>query len=148
MLFNATTTGTSLPTSTPVADMQSISSVRTETAATSSTTSSVLNSNADVEEIVKSYFKNKPLLAEIARCESTYRQYDKDGNVFRGKVDHYDVGVMQINEVYHEAKAEKLGLDIHTLEGNLKYASLLFDKEGSEPWSSSEPCWGKSANQS
>ncbi len=97
-----------------------------------------------VEEQVRGYFTEDPILAEIAFCESSFRQLDRNGNVMRGKVDNGDIGVMQINERYHAVAAEKLGYDIYTIEGNLKYAKWLYNKEGTVPWRSSEPCWGKS----
>ena len=101
-------------------------------------------STADVKRITKEYFKDTPILAEIARCESTYRQFTSNGQLLRGRVNGADVGVMQINEKYHLARSKKLGIDIYTLEGNLKYGALLYKEQGSQPWSASRPCWGKS----
>ena len=95
-----------------------------------------------LEGIVRDYYSDTPLLVEIARCETRYRQYDKDGKVFRGRIDNNDVGIMQVNERYHLKRAEKLGFDIYTLEGNLAYAKYLYLEEGSDPWASSSACWG------
>ena len=95
------------------------------------------------EEYIRKYFSDKPILAEIARCESRFRQEDKDGEVLVGEVNKFDKGVMQINELYHGDRADKLGLDITTLEGNAKYARFLFEKEGVKPWNSSSKCWKK-----
>jgi hypothetical protein len=92
---------------------------------------------------VEEYFSDIPIMAEVSFCESRFRQHDKYGNLLRGKVDSRDVGVMQINEYYHLETAQKLGLDIHTLEGNLAYARYLYNKEGTRPWNASAPCWGK-----
>lgn len=94
-----------------------------------------------LEEHVKDYFKDDPILAEIAKCESTYRQFKVNGHVVRGLVNSYDVGVMQINEKYHAEQAEEQGFDIYTLDGNLAYAKWLYDKEGVKPWMSSAKCW-------
>jgi hypothetical protein len=93
------------------------------------------------EEYVRKYFSDKPILAEVARCESRFRQVDKKGETLTGAVNEFDKGVMQINEYYHGDRAEALGLDIHTLEGNAKYARFLFEKEGLRPWNSSSKCW-------
>jgi hypothetical protein len=82
-----------------------------------------------LREEVEEYFADAPELVAIARCESHFRQFEKDGKVKRGQVNRYDLGIMQINELYHGEKAEELGLDLHTLEGNLKYARYLYDKE-------------------
>lgn len=96
-----------------------------------------------VEEYVKSYFSDIPVMAEVARCESHFRQHDKEGNVLRGEKNSLDRGVMQINEYYHNETAEKLGFDILTLEGNTAYARYLFEKYGLNPWKSSSKCWGR-----
>lgn len=95
------------------------------------------------EEIVRDYFKDMPILAEVARCESEFRQFNSDGSVLRGDYNKADVGVMQINEKYHLGTAQKLGLNLHTLEGNMAYARYLYEKEGTKPWNYSSACWGK-----
>jgi hypothetical protein len=82
-------------------------------------------------------------MIQIARCESTFRQLDADGEVHRGKVVPQDVGVMQINETYHLATAEKENYNIYTLEGNTAYARDLYERQGTTPWNSSKACWGK-----
>lgn len=97
-----------------------------------------------LEQYVREYFKNEPILAEIAKCESHFRHIGKNGQVIRGELTEEDVGVMQINEYFHEDRAEKLGIDLHTLEGNLTYAKWLYAKEGAVPWYSSSKCWQKS----
>lgn len=93
------------------------------------------------EAYVRDYFADTPVLAEIARCESTFRQFDSNGNVIRGKVNKGDIGIMQINKYYHEDDAAKLGFDIYTVDGNLGYAKYLYQKYGLDPWSSSAKCW-------
>lgn len=93
---------------------------------------------------MRSYFEDTPILAEIARCESTFRQYNTDGSVLRGKVNSDDVGVMQINEYYHAESAVRLGYNVYTLEGNLAFGKRLYEKYGTSPWSASAPCWKKS----
>lgn len=100
--------------------------------------------NLGVEEAVREYFADIPLMAEIAKCESRFRQYDTTGEVLRGKVNANDVGALQINETYHSKRAEKLGYDLETLQGNMAYARLLYIESGPQPWSASHPCWGKS----
>lgn len=102
------------------------------------------NSNAKVESAVREYFSDIPLMAEIAKCESHFRQFEKDGSTFRGKVNNQDVGVLQVNEYYHLKRSQKLGIDIYTVEGNMKYARILYNESGSQPWVSSSPCWMKS----
>ncbi len=100
-----------------------------------------------IETRVRDYFKDTPLLIEIAYCESRFRQYGKDGDVLRGEVVPEDIGVMQINEYFHKDAALKLGFDIYSLEGNLAYAKWLYEKEGSQPWKPSAKCWAKQGNE-
>lgn len=95
------------------------------------------------ERYVRQYFRDIPIMVQIARCESTFRQLDDDGSIHRGRVNNADVGVMQINEYYHLDTAIEKGLDIYTIEGNTAYARDLFEREGTKPWNSSKPCWGK-----
>ncbi len=92
---------------------------------------------------VRKYFADDPILADIAWCESRMRQSNADGEVMRGMIDRDDLGVMQINTRFHGKKARELGLDLHSLGGNLEYAQYLYDKEGTKPWFSSKACWGK-----
>ncbi len=99
------------------------------------------NDPKTMENYLRQVYANDPILIEIARCESNYRHYDKDGVILKGKVDSADVGVMQINERYHADTAEKLGLDLRTIPGNIAYAKYLYEKEGTKPWSASKPCW-------
>jgi hypothetical protein len=94
-----------------------------------------------LESYVRDYFSDTPILAEIARCESTFRQHGSNGEVLRGKVNSGDIGIMQINKYYHEEDATKLGFDIYTLEGNLGYAKWLYRKYDSDPWVHSSKCW-------
>ena len=81
------------------------------------------------------------ILVDIARCESNFHQFDKDGNIIRGVVNNLDIGVMQINERYQGDTAKKLGLDIYTVTGNVAYAKHLYEEQGAQPWSSSSKCW-------
>ena len=94
-----------------------------------------------LETYVRQYFSDTPVLAEIARCESTFRHLNKNGKVLQGVVYKRDVGVMQINKYYHSDDAKKLGLDLHELDDNLAYAKWLFEKKGAKPWKASSKCW-------
>ena len=101
-----------------------------------------LNSKAlTTKERVTEYFADNKILIDIARCESQFRQTEKNGTVLRGRVTPADVGVMQINEKYHLKDATKLGYDIYTLEGNMAYARYLYEKQGARPWLASSKCW-------
>ena len=97
-----------------------------------------------VEQYVREYFAGAPIMAEIARCESRFKQFDNDGSIHRGTGNRSDLGVMQVNEYYHGKTARTLGLDLYTIQGNVAYAKYLYGKEGTRPWISSSPCWSKS----
>ena len=110
--------------------------------ATSTDESRFMDSKA-VEAYVRSQSADQPILVDIARCESTFRQFDPTGNILRGVVNKGDVGVMQINEKYHADEAVRLGYNIYTVEGNVAFGRYLYNKYGSDPWSSSAPCWSE-----
>lgn len=97
----------------------------------------------NVEKFLKDYFADIPLLTKIAQCESHYRQYNSKGGVLRGNKNTYDRGVMQINVLYHQEKAEEMGLDLHDLDDNVAFARYLYEKFGAKPWMSSSACWSK-----
>lgn len=94
-------------------------------------------------EAVVEYYSDIPILIDVAYCESRFSQFNTDGSVTRGVVNPADVGVMQINEKYHLETSIKLGLDIHTLEGNLAYGKFLYETQGTRPWEYSSHCWNK-----
>lgn len=96
----------------------------------------------NTEAIVRNYFRDIPLLAEVARCESGFRHKLDDGSILKGKVDPADTGVMQINRRYHEESATALELDLDDIYHNMAYARHLYETEGIRPWNSSMPCWG------
>jgi len=93
------------------------------------------------ETIVRNYFKDEPVLAEIARCESGFRHTLSDGSILRGRVDSADTGVMQINKRYHQATATAMGLNLDNIYDNMAYARHLYETQGLRPWASSASCW-------
>lgn len=99
---------------------------------------------ANVKRFIADYFSDIPVLQKVAMCESTDRHFNKDGKVRRGAVNAYDVGVMQINELYHDKEAKALGLDLENIDDNVAFARHLYERSGSKPWVSSAPCWDKS----
>lgn len=82
-------------------------------------------------------------MISVARCESGFRHTLTDGSVISGKVDPADTGVMQINLRFHETRAKKMGYNLHDLQGNLAYARMLYEEQGTKPWNASAPCWQK-----
>jgi hypothetical protein len=102
----------------------------------------------EIETKVRAYFRHTPMLAEVARCESHFRHFNTDGTLRAGYNTNgtKDVGVMQINTIWHE-KAKDLGFDLSTLKGNMDFAKWLYDRQGLQPWMSSSRCWGKNPNR-
>lgn len=96
-----------------------------------------------IESEVRTYFDDTPILAEIARCESGFRQLNSNGEILRGEVNPADIGVMQINTDYHSKEANAKGIDLKTFGGNMKFARVLYDKFGTSPWKASSACWQK-----
>lgn len=82
-----------------------------------------------------------PIMLKIAECESNTRQFNEAGEVLRGRVHPADLGIFQINSAVHAEEAEKLGIDIFTLEGNVAFAKLLFERNGTRDWLASKKCW-------
>ncbi len=126
------------------AQMNQIPAATTSQVATitaSATSQSSFTDTKAIEAYVRKMDADEPLLVEIARCESTFRQFDQNGQVLRGRVNPGDVGVMQINEKYHADEAVKMGLNIYTVEGNVAFGRYLYDKYGAQPWGASSPCW-------
>lgn len=95
----------------------------------------------DTEKIVRSYFRDIPVMIQIARCESTFRHTLADGSVLKGVVDPADTGVMQINKRYHEQTATSMRLNLDDIYHNMAYARHLYETQGTQPWSASAPCW-------
>ncbi len=100
-----------------------------------------LKDAGSTEEVVRTYFSDIPVMIQVARCESHFRHTLEDGTVLKGRVDSADTGVMQINLRYHQAAAKQLDLDLYDLYDNLAYARSLYEKQGTQPWSASAPCW-------
>jgi len=102
-----------------------------------------LKNENDIETYLRDQFSDKPILIDIAWCESRFHQFNADGTVVRGIKNSSDIGIMQINEKYHADEAAKLKLDIYTAEGNIAFADYLYNKYGAKPWSSSAKCWSQ-----
>jgi hypothetical protein len=125
------------------ANIENSAIVEAATAVVSAEAEIAPGTNDGIELYVRNRFTNHPVLAEIARCESQFRQYGKTGAALRGTVVPSDIGVMQVNEYFHGDAAKKLGFDLHTIDGNLNYAEWLYEHQGVQPWSASRFCWAK-----
>ena len=102
---------------------------------------------AEVEVQVREYFADTPVMIEIARCESKFRQFTDAGNVLRGGYNGDMIGVFQFHEPVHTSRAQTLGHDLDTVDGNLAYARYLYDQSGTQPWSSVQACFENQTSQ-
>lgn len=66
-----------------------------------------------------------------------------DGSILKGYPNPNDIGLAQINAPTWQKKAESLGYDIYTYQGNLNMAKWIFDHYGEKPWNWSKGCWGQ-----
>jgi hypothetical protein len=100
-----------------------------------------------VKEVIINQEIQYPVLERIAQCESGNSHYDKNGQVIlrgnKGDRASVDIGVMQINVLYHGAKATELGLDLTKEADNREYAKYLYTTRGTVDWEASKHCWNK-----
>lgn len=104
-----------------------------------STASTTALTPAEVEAKVRTYFTDTPVMIEIAKCESKFRQYTDAGNVFYGGAGGGMVGIFQFYESIHKSSATALGYDLATVDGNIAYAKYLYKEQGTTPWRSCVP---------
>jgi hypothetical protein len=95
--------------------------------------------NGDVRRLVEQSFGDDHVMVDVARCESSFRQFASDGDVLVNSIGA--TGVFQILQRVHEDIAEDFGYDIYTLGGNIGYAKALYEADGLKPWSASSLCW-------
>ena len=85
-------------------------------------------------ELVYGVFGEKltPILMAIATCESGQKQWDSDRGVITSKTG--DEGFFQISPTWKKTALE-LGIDYeNSLEGNIKMAKIVYDKQGLSAW--------------
>lgn len=99
--------------------------------------------DSDIQEAATKAFKATPILIGVAKCESSFTQFNHDGSIKLGYPDPYDIGVMQINVIYWLGVAGQLGYDIYSVDGNLAFGGYLYRHYGLSPWKASKPCWDK-----
>lgn len=97
------------------------------------------------QEVIKEVPVKAPIMEKIAKCESPTGHYGKNGQiVVRGNDNHtVDIGYLQINSYYWGAKATELGYNLWIEADNKAMGEWIYQNKGTEPWSSSKPCWNK-----
>lgn len=103
-------------------------------ASSSVATSTATTTTVSVEKRVRQYFVDIPVMIEIAKCESKFRQFTDSGTVLRGGSSGGMIGVFQFYESIHTKGAKALGFDLATVEGNLGYAKHVYLQQGTTPW--------------
>lgn len=103
-------------------------------------TSQAQGDNDGIRDKVEDVFGDDHVMVDVARCESSFRQFDADGDVLVNE-ESDAVGIFQLLEDWHETAAENIGLSIYTVEGNIEYAKELYEVDGLKPWSPSSLCW-------
>ena len=103
-------------------------------ATSSLATTTTATTSVAVEKRVREYFADIPVMIEIAKCESKFRQFNDSGTVLRGGSGGGMVGVFQFFESIHTKGAKELGFDLATVEGNLGYAKHVYLQQGAIPW--------------
>jgi len=78
-------------------------------------------------------------MQKVAFCESGSRQFDGFGRVIKNRVGTPDYGLFQINAV-HFPEAKSLGLDVMKEEDNIKFAMVLYKRNGLADWKASRQC--------
>lgn len=86
-----------------------------------------------IERLVREEFKDAPIMVEVARCESGFKNVPSPTG---------DFGPYQVNQVHLKTLAE-MELDRTKVEDNIKYARYLYMKNGLRDWQNSKGCWGK-----
>jgi hypothetical protein len=96
--------------------------------------------SSGVEARIRQYFADIPVMASIAKCESSFRQYGSNGLVLFDP-SYSMIGAFQVSAA-HMPEALSMGMDVTTLEGNMAYARHLYNSGGTDPWLASFRCWG------
>jgi hypothetical protein len=88
-------------------------------------------------EVKQNNIELRPELWSICLCESGLKQFNDDGSILKGKVNQFDIGYCQINEMYWGNKAIELGFDIYTLDGNIAMSNWIYENYGTKYWTCS-----------
>ena len=92
------------------------------------------NEEQVIELMIEKEFSDVPIMKKIAICESGMKQFDEKGKVITGKAK--EKGLFQIHPVWFPTM-EKLGIDVDTIQGNIKAARHVLNVQGLSAWT----CW-------
>lgn len=99
--------------------------------------------STDEDYWIDKIFPDVPIMHKVAECESGKRQAI-NGKVVIGRITP-DRGLFQISPKHWLAESKRLGLNIDTLEGNVRMARVIYNAQGLNAWKPSKFCWSKGA---
>jgi hypothetical protein len=100
--------------------------------------------DSEIDRLAIKYSVASSTIRAVSKCESSMYgsainyNYRKDGTLHS-----IDKGYLQINNLYHEARMNQLGLNWNDEWDSLEYGFMLMAEQGLQPWSASKSCWTK-----
>jgi hypothetical protein len=91
-----------------------------------------------IEKEVMKVFPDAPIMLKVMKCEGGY-----DIDAHNPTNNSHDRGLFQVSTKYHGAEVKRLGLDMNDPIDNLKFARILYDRNGLGDWQASKHCWSK-----
>ena len=98
--------------------------------------------DSEIDRLAIKYDVSSSTVRAIAKCESSlYGDVVNYNRRADGTIWSIDKGYLQINNYYHEARMNHLGLDWDNEWDSLEYGFMLMAEQGLQPWSASRNCW-------
>lgn len=91
-----------------------------------------------IAQEIDKVFPDAPIMHDVMRCES-----GGNNDAYNPTNGSHDNGLFQISDLYHGPRVRSLGLDVGNPADNIKFARILYDESGLQPWSASKDCWSK-----
>ena len=93
--------------------------------------------DGEIDRLSVKFSVSSSTVREIIKCESSMYgsaiHINNDGS--------RDWGFLQVNDRYHKASMDRLGLDITNQWDSLEFGFILMHEQGLAPWIWSKPCW-------
>jgi hypothetical protein len=86
---------------------------------------------------------SEQLILKVIQCEGTIYGTTNANKDKTGHIWSRDWGLLQINDYYHKARMQAMGLDIYKSADSLEYGFVLMREHGLKEWSASKFCWNK-----
>lgn len=91
-----------------------------------------------IAQEIDKVFPDAPIMHDVMRCES-----GGNNDAYNPTNNSHDNGLFQISDLYHGPRVRSLGLDVGNPADNIRFARILYDESGLQPWSASKDCWSK-----